>query len=114
VARWPAAAAALARLRRRCGSRRSLSNSSSLGHMGKPVGVLVRTADELAAVRDGNPFPAARKVHRRDLSRRAAARSSAPGTSRTFYVCRRMSVLRAVTFRADTSIQNNSLFASMT
>jgi hypothetical protein len=82
--------------------------------MGKPVGVLVRTADELAAVRDGNPFPAARKIHRRDLSRRAAARSSAPGTSRTFYVCRRMSVLRAVTFRADTSIQNNSLFASMT
>jgi len=30
-----------------------------LAHMGKPVGVLVRTADELAAVRDGNPFPAA-------------------------------------------------------
>ena len=27
--------------------------------MGKPVGVLVRTADELAAVRDGNPFPPA-------------------------------------------------------
>ena len=27
--------------------------------MGKPVGVLARTADELAAVRDGNPFPAA-------------------------------------------------------
>ena len=38
-----------------------------LAHMGKPVGVLVRTADELAAVRDGNPFPAARKIHRRDL-----------------------------------------------
>jgi uncharacterized protein (DUF1697 family) len=30
-----------------------------LAYMGKPVGVLVRTADELAAVRDGNPFPAA-------------------------------------------------------
>lgn len=30
-----------------------------LAHMGKPLGVLVRTADELPAVRDGNPFPAA-------------------------------------------------------
>ena len=29
------------------------------GHMGKPVGVLVRTGDKLAAVRVGNPFPAA-------------------------------------------------------
>jgi uncharacterized protein (DUF1697 family) len=26
-------------------------------HMGQPVGVLVRTPDELAAVLDGNPFP---------------------------------------------------------
>ena len=30
-----------------------------LAHMGKPVGVLVRNADELAAVRVGNPFLAA-------------------------------------------------------
>jgi hypothetical protein len=30
-----------------------------LAHMGKPVGVLVRTGDKLAAVRVGNPFPAA-------------------------------------------------------
>ena len=50
-----------------------------LAHMGKPVGVLVRTADELPAVRDGNPFLAApEKIHRRDLSRRAGTRSSAP------------------------------------
>ena len=55
----PRAAAALARSRRRCGSRRSLSKQRLLAHMGKPVGVLVRTADELAAVRDGNPFPPA-------------------------------------------------------
>ena len=27
------------------------------GYAGKPVGVMVRTAAELAAVRDGNPFP---------------------------------------------------------
>jgi hypothetical protein len=38
--------------------------------MGKPVGGLVRNADELAAARVGNPFlAAARKIHRRDLSR---------------------------------------------
>ena len=32
--------------------------------MGKPVSGLVRNADELAAVRVGNPFLAARKIHR--------------------------------------------------
>jgi len=54
-----------------------------LAHMGKPVGVLVRTADEVAAVRDGNPFPAAPE----NSPSRSFSTSSHPLVSTTHATC---------------------------
>jgi len=51
------------------------AQAASRGSQGQPVGVLMGTADELAAVRDGNPFSErAPKIHRHDLDERPPVR----------------------------------------